>query len=105
MIGRSQVSGTEVVACGFKGTFSSSSSGQGLIAGVMIAGKLKNCLAITASSVSLYAGGATAESCVIDNGSINYIGDDFSSWSELASGQFLPNGLAWIGGVGEGLKI
>ena len=105
VIGRSQVSGTEVVACGFKGTFSSSSSGQGLIAGVMIAGKLKNCLAITASSVSLYAGGATAESCVIDNGSINYIGDDFSSWSELASGQFLPNGLAWIGGVGEGLKI
>ena len=105
VIGRSQVSGTAVVACGFKGAFSSSSSGQGLIAGVMNGGKLLNCLAITTSNASLYASGTTAESCVRDNGSITYIGDDFSNWSELASGQFLPNGLAWIGGAGEGLKI
>ncbi len=105
VIGRSQVSGTAVVACGFKGAFSSSSSGQGLIAGVMNGGKLLNCLAITTSNASLYATGTTAESCVRDNGSITYIGDDFSNWSELASGQLLPNGLAWIGGAGEGLKI
>ncbi|MCI8554977.1 MAG: InlB B-repeat-containing protein [Clostridia bacterium] len=105
VIGSSQVSGTEVVSCGFKGSFSSSSLGQGLIAGVMIDGKLKNCLAITTSNTSLYASGTTAESCVCDNGNITYIGDDFSSWSELALGQPLPNGLAWIGGAGDGLKI
>ncbi len=70
VIGRSQVSGTAVVACGFKGAFSSSSSGQGLIAGVMNGGKLLNCLAITTSNASLYASGTTAESCVRDNGSI-----------------------------------
>ncbi len=103
ILGQSNVSGTEVIACGFKGDITNSN--QGLIAGSMTSGIIRDCIAITSTqNISICAGGATVQNCIYDNGIQNKIGNDFSNWSELASGLPLPKGLAWIGGFGYGLK-
>jgi len=104
ILGSSSVSGTEIISCGFKGSLGAAASNQGLVAGSMISGNIMDCLAITSNkNLGLCASGAVIQNCIYDNGTENRVGSDFSNWSYLASGQPLPNGLAWIGGAGDGL--
>lgn len=105
ILGSSNISGTEIISCGYKGNFITSDINQGLIAGIMTDGKIIDSLAITSNkNLAICTSGAVIQNCIYDNGTENRIGDDFSNWSYLASGQPLPNGLAWIGGAGDGLS-
>jgi uncharacterized repeat protein (TIGR02543 family) len=103
IIGYSSVSGSEIISCGFKGSFKANDENQGLIAGQMYMGKLTDCLALTTmTGKGIGTNGTTVSNCIYNDGSMHKIGSDFSNWSELASGLPLPKGLAWIGYVGMG---